>query len=50
MSASIAALVGALTAAERNRVSEAIGARLRAYERDGRVDVPAVVIVAVGIA
>ena len=50
MSASTTALVGSLTVAERDRVGAAISARLRAYERDGRVDVPAVVIVAMGIA
>ena len=50
LSASTAALVGSLTAAERDRVTRTMVERLRAYERDGRVDLPALVIVAVGVA
>ncbi len=50
MSASATALLASLTPAERDRIAAAITTRLRAYEHDGRVDLPALVIGAAGIA
>ncbi len=50
MSASTTTLLASLTLAERDSVAAAITARLRPYEHDGQVDVPALVIGAAGIA
>ncbi len=50
MSASTTALLASLTPAERDSIAAAITTRLRAYEHDGQVDVPALVIGAAGIA
>ena len=50
MSASATALLASLTPAERDSIAAAITTRLRAYEHDGQVDVPALVIGAAGIA
>jgi len=50
MSASATALLASLTPTERDSVAAAITMRLRAYEHDGQVDVPALVIGAAGIA
>jgi len=50
MSASATALLASLTPTERDSIAAAITMRLRAYEHDGQVDVPALVIGAAGIA
>ncbi len=49
MSASATTLLASLTPAERDRIAAAITTRLRAYEHDGQVDVPALIIGAAGI-
>ncbi len=50
MSASATALLESLTLAERDSIAAAITTRLRAYEHDGQVDLPALIIGAAGIA
>ena len=50
MSASATALLESLTLAERDSIAAAITTRLRAYEHDGKVDLPALIIGAAGIA
>ncbi len=50
MSASATALLASLTPTERDKIAAAITTRLRAYEHDGQVDVPALVIGVAGIA
>ncbi len=50
MSASTTSRLASLTTAEQDRIAGAIAARLRAYEHDGQIDLPALVIGAAGIA
>ncbi len=50
MSASATALLESLTPAERDSIAAAITTRLRAYEHDGQVDLPALIIGAAGTA
>jgi len=50
MSASTTALLASLTLAERDSIAAAITTRLRAYEHDGQVDLPTLIIGAAGIA
>jgi len=50
MSASTTSRLASLTTAEQDRIAGAMAARLRAYEHDGQVDLPALVIGAAGMA
>ncbi len=50
MSASATTLLASLTPVARDSIAAAITARLRPYAHDGQVDVPALVIGAMGIA
>jgi len=50
LSASTTSRLASLTTADQDRIAGAMAARLRAYEHDGQVDLPALIIGAAGIA